>query len=210
MTLDMHTLERAWQGLDTRLASQALELRALREHGALSGARARLRLVSAGQVVQLAFALAIVLWAGSYWFEHLETPHLAVFGIAIHVYGIAALVAPILQLARLARIDYRAPVLELQRELIGLRKHRARAERVLLMLGFALWAPVAFIALAAIGVDVWATSPASVWANVLAGLAFGAVALWLSYRYRDSFERDSAGRSLREAEADLEAVSSGS
>lgn len=203
MTLDMQTLERAWQGLDSRLANQSIALRALRTRAGMRGARARLRLVSAGQVMQLAFALAIVLWAGSYWFDHLETPHLAVFGMAIHVYGIAALVASTLQLARLARVDYRAPVLELQRELIGLRKLRVRGERVLLTLGFALWAPVAFIALDAIGVDVWKTSPASVWANFAAGIAMGAVALWLSYRFRDSFERDAAGRSLREAEAEL-------
>ena len=208
MTDDMHALENAWRRLDERLAQQALDIRALRERDGARAARSRLRLVSAAQVVQLAIAIAIVIWAGGYWFDHRDTPQLMVYGMAIHAYGIAALVASATQLVRLARIDYRAPVVALQRELVELRRVRIRNERALLALGFALWAPVAFIALAAIGVDVWTRSPASVIANVLAGFASGAIALWLTYRFRAAFERDATGRGLREAEAELSAFAS--
>jgi hypothetical protein len=173
-----------------------------RRHG-IKAARARLRLVSLGQIVQLVVGSLIVLWAGSYWFAHLGQTHLAVYGVAIHLYGLGLLIASALQLARLARVDYRKPVLEVQRQLVALRRLRIGSDRLLTIAGFVVWVPIVFVAANAVGLDVWQARPAAVLANLAAGLGLAALVAWLMHRFRDTFERDATGRSLREAEAEL-------
>jgi len=201
--MNFEELEHAWRGLGERLDRCQLSIDRQRRRDALGAARARLRLVSLGQIVQLAVGLVIVLTAGSYWFDRLGQPHLAVYGIAIHLYGVGLLIAAGAQLARLARIDYRAPVLAVQRELLALRRLRVNCDRWLLIAGFLVWLPFVFALLAAAGLDVWLSRPAVVVWNLVAGVALAALAGWLTVRFRATFERDAAGRSLREAQADL-------
>ncbi|HUD43127.1 MAG TPA: hypothetical protein VMR06_14140 [Dokdonella sp.] len=196
-------LEQAWRGLGERLDRCQLSIDRQRRRDALGAARARLRLLSLGQLVQLAIGVLIVLSAGSYWWARLDQPHLAVYGIAIHLYGLGLLVAAGTQLAALVRIDYRAPVLAVQRQLLALRRLRVTADRWLLIAGFVVWVPFVFALLAAAGLDVWSTRPAVVGWNLAAGLALAALVGWLTLRFRTAFERDAAGRSLRDAQADL-------
>lgn len=196
-------LEQAWRGLGERLDRCQLSIDRQRRRDALGAARARLRLLSLGQFVQLAIGALIVLSAGGYWWARLDQPHLAVYGIAIHLYGLGLLIAAGMQLAALMRIDYRAPVLAVQRQLLALRRLRASADRWLLVAGFVVWVPFVFAVLAAAGLDVWLSRPAVVGWNLAAGVALAALAGWLTLRYRSAFERDAAGRSLREAQAEL-------
>jgi len=204
MTIDMLDLERAWKGLDARLERQELALGELRRRDAMSGLRTRLRLVSAGQIVQLVLALMIVLWSGGYWFDHLGTPHLAVYGVAIHLWALGMLANTAVQLTRLGQLDYGAPVLDAQRRIVALKRARVTGQRVLLVAGFVLWTPITFIALnAATGLDVWATSPATVLWNLLVSIGLAALTAWATYRFRDRFEHDVLGRDLRAAEAEI-------
>lgn len=201
--MELDELEKAWQSVGARLDAQALELREFRRVGALGAARSRLRAMTAGQWAQLAVGLLIVSWAGGYWWDRMDQPHLVVYGVGVHVYGITLLAAAALQLTHLLRMDYRRPVIEVQRALVELRWLRVRSERALLVLGFIAWVPLLFIALRALRVDVWLINPAQVWLNLAAGAVLSGLAYWLTRRFRDRFERDAAGRSLREAEAEL-------
>lgn len=207
--MELDELEKAWQSVGARLDAQALELREFRRVGALGAARGRLRAMTAGQWAQLAIGLVIVSWAGGYWWDRMDQPHLVVYGVGVHLYGIALVVASALQLTRLLRIDYRKPVLEVQRALVELRWLRVRSERALLVLGFIAWVPLLFIALRAIGMDVWLISPASVLLNLAAGVVLAGLVYWLTHRFRDRFERDATGRSLREAESELAELAEG-
>ena len=202
--MDMHELQQAWAGLDERLARQGDDLRGIRRRQGLESARLRLRLVSAGQWVQLAVGIVVALWAGGYWVGHLGEAHLVVYGISVHLYGLGLLLDAAWQLERLARIDYRKPIVEVQRELVALRRRRVAGERVLLLAGFIVWVPLVFMAANAVGLDVWRRSPATVGWNLAAGVVLAAFVGWLTIRYRDTFERDAAGRSLRQAQAELE------
>lgn len=207
--MELDELEKAWQSMGARLDAQALELREFRRAGALGAARSRLRAVTLGQWAQLAIGLLIVWWAGGYWWDRMDQPHLVVYGVGVHLYGIALVVASALQLTQLLRIDYRRPVLEVQRALVELRRLRVRSERGLLVLGFVAWVPLLFIALRAFGMDVWLRSPANVWSNLAVGIVLAGVVYWLTHRFRDRFERDATGRSLREAEAELSEMTEG-
>jgi hypothetical protein len=201
--IEMHELEQAWNDLDERLERQDLALRQIRRKHGIDAISARLRQMSLAQIIQLTLGLMIALWAGGYWFDHLGQTHLVIYGLTIHFYGLALLITSVLQLRRLARLDYRQPVLDMQRQLVALRRLHVGSERTLLICGFVVWVPVTFIALRAIGVDVWISNPAAVLWNLLVGLGLSALVAWLTYRFRDAFERDAAGRCLRAAEAEL-------
>jgi hypothetical protein len=196
--VEMHELEQAWKGLDERLERQRHQLDQVQRRRTLDSVRSRLRLVSWGQGAELAVGVLLVLWAGGYWFDHLGQTHLVVYGVALHLYGLALLITAALQLTRLWRLDHREPVLELQRRLVSIRRQRVDSERALLVYGFVLWVPLLFVALNALGIDVWRRSPATVLANLGVGLLLAVVTDRVIARFRASFERDAAGRSLRE------------
>ena len=201
--MEINELEKAWNGLSERLESQGERLQQIQRRQGINSARARLRRVSLGQIVQLAIGIAMVLWAGSYWFNHLGQTHLVVYGVAVHLYGLGLLISSALQLARLAQLDYRQPVLEVQRQVLAIRRLRVGSERALMICGFLVWLPIVCIALSVAGWDVWLTSPATVLWNLGVSAGLAAFAAWLMHRFRGSFERDAAGRSLREAEAEF-------
>lgn len=204
--MELDELQRAWTSLDAQLARQSVELRRLREAGSVSAARDRLRRVTLGQWVQLAIGLAIVVWAGGYWWGHLGTTHLVVYGLGLHAYGLALVIGSATQLAMLLGLDYRKPVLEVQRKLVALRKARVCSERALLVLGFVAWVPLVFVALNAIGLDMWRLRPMVVLSNLGVGLVLSGLVYWLTGRFRERFENDSSGRGLREAQAELDAL----
>ncbi len=200
----MHELEQAWGGLDARLSQQDVLLRRIDTYRAMDNVRSRLRGVTIGQLVQLAVGLLIVFWAGGYWWDHLGGPtHVVVYGIGLHIYGLALLIAAAVQLARVATIDYRKPVMVVQKQLLGLRRVRVQSERILLVLGFIAWVPLLFIVMRKFGMDLWVTRPAVVLWNLGAGVVMAGVVAVLMQRFRGTFEKDAAGASLREAEAEL-------
>jgi len=201
--MEMDELKAAWGALGERLQRQGVALRQLRDARALDGLRARLRLFTAGQVAQLVIGSLIVLWAGGYWWRHLDEPHLVAYGVAIHLYGLALLIVAAAQLTRVLQIDYQQPLLEVQRRLLALRRLRVASERALLLVGCVIWVPFLFVALRAIRIDVWVSRPAVVLGNLAFGIMLALVLAVLMRRYRERFERDAVGRSLHEAEAEL-------
>lgn len=204
----MHELEQAWGGLDARLSQQDVLLRRIDTYRAMDNVRSRLRGVTIGQIVQLVVGLLIVFWAGGYWRDHLGGPtHFVVYGIGLHIYGLALLITAAVQLGRVAMIDYRKPVMLVQKQLLGLRRVRVQSERLLLMLGFIAWVPLVFIVMRKFGMDIWVTRPSVVLWNLAAGVAMAGIVALLMKRFRGTFEDDAAGKSLREAEADLAELS---
>lgn len=201
--MELDELSRAWQGLTTGIDRRPLALDRLPNLAQSSRFFFRLRLLAWGQVVQLAIGLVVVVWAGGYWTERLQQPVLFTAGLLLHGWGLALLIAGVAQLVRLADIDERQPVLQLRCRLLALRKLRFSCERVLLPLGAAIWWPILAITLDLFGRSAWLSS-AVVFGNAAAGVVLAVTLAWLMRRYRDFFERDAAGRSLREAEAELD------
>jgi hypothetical protein len=201
--MDMTDLQSAWNRLDERLQEHERGLDRLFRQRGMDRVRTRLRFLSIGPLLQFIAGVLITLWAGGYWTAHLGETHLVVYGVAIHLYGVGLAIAAALQLARVWRVDYRAPVLQVQAALIELRRVRIGGERVMVLAGFVVWLPMMLVALRAVGLDLWLVRPGNVLVNV--GVALGLVLLvaWLMRRFRRAFERDAAGRHLREAEAEL-------
>ena len=140
MTMDLDEMKQAWTQLQARVDRLEQASRGDRVRGALRGTRRRDWLAIAGWVV---FAL----WAGSFWFDHREVPHLLVAGLALHGYAIAAIVLGALQLRALAALDHGAPIVTLQRQLAALAQLRARCSLALGLPWWLLWVPCMIVGL---------------------------------------------------------------
>jgi len=204
--MELSDLQHAWKGLEDTLSAQRRELLQLRRQRGMDGIRARLRGISRGQAWQCAIGVLLVLWAGGYWWDRLGQPHLVAYGLALHAYGIALLGLACAQLVVLSRIAYDGPVLAVQRSLLELRRQRARHERWLLVAGMLAWAPMLFVVLRGLGMDVYLQRPAVVWWNLALAAALAVLVAWWTGRDPARFERGAAGAELVAAEAELAAL----
>ncbi|UHQ19564.1 hypothetical protein LVB87_15465 [Lysobacter sp. KIS68-7] len=204
--MELHELESAWKTLDQRVARQDEDLARLRVETRGLRSRWRLHLATLGQVVQIGIGLLFAVWGGGYWFDHLGTPHLVAYGLGVHLYGIALLGAAISLIVRLARVDYAAPVADVQQALLDLRRTRIVTERILWLMGAVAWVPLLMMALSAIGFDVWLRSPAWVWMNLGVGVVLALVAALAMTLKPAWFARMSMDGALRDVERQLEEI----
>lgn len=204
--MEMDELQRAWTQLDARLETQGRMLARMQRQRGMDGVRTRLRWLSLGQLVELLVGVAIVLWAGSYWFEHRGQTHLLVYGLALHAYGLGLLVFATTQLFWLASIRYNAPVVAVQRKLHTLGRLRMLSGRVMLSAGMVAWVPLFLVAMRGIGVDLWLVRPAVVWINLAVGVAMVIGVEWYMHRHPQRCAREHVGGLLRRAEEDLESL----
>ena len=201
--MELHELESAWKTLDARVAQQAVELAQLRTRDTAARMKGKLARVSFGQWWQIAVGLAFASWGGSYWFDHLGTPHLVAYGLALHAYGIAMLATAIVLLVHVAAVDYALPVAEVQARLLRLRRARIRSERVLWLAGAVMWVPILMIALRWIRVDAWLANPWFVLGNLAAGFVLAAGAAWVMWRRPRWFAKLAMEGPLAEVEREL-------
>ena len=201
--MELHELESAWKTLDAQVAQQDVELRQLRRQNLGMRMRGKLMRASVGQWAQLAIGLLFALWGGGYWFDHLGTPHLVAYGLAVHAYGIALLATAVVMLLHLAAVDYAQPVADVQQRLLTLRRTRIRSERVCWIVGAVVWVPIMMIALRTIGLDAWLANPGWVLGNLAAAVAIAAAAAWVMWRKPAWFAKMSMDGPLADVERQL-------
>ncbi|BCT92915.1 hypothetical protein LYSHEL_19380 [Lysobacter helvus] len=201
--MELQDLQAAWQSATQKLETQTLRLAELEGHALRHRVHGRLGLVSLGQWIELAVGIAIAVWAGGYWFDHLGTPHLVAYGVAVHLYGIALIAMATTQLVKLAAIDWTQPVAQVHARVLDVRRQRIRGERVLLLVGAIAWAPLLFIGLNAIGLDVWRYQPMYVLANLAFGAVLAIAAAWAMRRWPSWLETSAVGGRLQQVEREL-------
>ncbi|HEY0199312.1 MAG TPA: hypothetical protein VGC19_12355 [Rhodanobacter sp.] len=211
--MELDEMKFAWQALDRRLEQQhALNLQLFRD-GRLDKLQRGLRPLVWGQAIQMAIGLVFAVWGGSFWMDHRQVIHLLVCGLLVHVCGLLFIIFAARNLYLIQRIDYAAPVLEIQRRLADLCAWRARVEAPAnAVVACFIWIPVLWMSLVEHGFDLWAYDRDGflLWSlsSSLVGLAMVVLAVWLVRRL--GFGRvlvDSAvGRSVRKAEAALDEI----
>jgi len=206
--MELTELERAWQGLDERLAGLERHARAEREYRVLDGVRGRLRWIGLFQTLQLLVGLAIVLVVAPWWVERWGSWHLVAYGVVVHAYGLSLLIVALLQLFVVGWLDFRKPVATVQKRLLLLRRIRLWGERWLLPVAFFAWMPATFALLASMGMDIWLSHPGTVVTNAAVAVVLAGAAAWYTFgpRFRGHFERDAIGGSLAAAQAELDAL----
>ncbi len=214
--MELDDLKPAWQSLNDRMDRQAaLNLRILKE-ARLDRTRRGLRPLAWGQAFGIAVGALLALASAVFWTDHLHVPHLLVPGLVMHAYGLAMILCGARMQVLIARIDYGAPVLDIQRRLAELRRFYIRSGKWIGLPWFVLWVPfMQMVFMGLFGADLYLNTQAS-WfmaINLGAGAVLWLLALalgrWAQRRpaLAGKVDRLLAGRSLNRAQQELEALS---
>lgn len=213
-TVELDDLKAAWQQLDRRLARQeAIALAGLR-HRRLAGVRAHLGPLRWGQRLQIPVGILAVVWAVWTWRAHWDVVNVRLAAFVMHAYGVALIVTGARTLTLLERVDYGAPVLEIQRRLAAIQRWYGQSGLVLGLAWWLLWLPALVMLAGAFGIDLLARGPRVLGGYVAICLVGLLASLWLvrwaerSARpaVRAWAERAAAGESLHRATAALEEI----
>jgi serine/threonine-protein kinase len=211
---ELDDLKSAWQTLSRNLERQnALALHQFRETK-LTRFRAAFRWLVTGQVIQIICGALLSIIGGSFWVDHLGTPHLMIYGLSFHAYGLMMILFAARDLFLLQRLDYTAPVLTLQKQLADLRRWHVQAGLWFGVAGCFIWIPLMLMIFYGLGSDVWTRSPAVVGWFVLSGLVclgiMGGIIFWSRRPGKERFARalvnSSAGRAVRRSQALLDEI----
>lgn len=171
MTLD--DLKTAWAELDRKLtATQATVVR-LQSERLTDRTKSALRFLPWQLTWELLEGVVAVALLGTYLANNIDETRFAVPGLILHALAILSIVSTVWQIVLLGRIDYSAPVVDIQKRLAGLRAARCRAWFWVLVLGPVVWVLLLIVGIRGLGGgDVYAACGMPF---VLGNLAFGAV-----------------------------------
>ncbi|HEY6986638.1 MAG TPA: hypothetical protein VH375_11190 [Rhodanobacteraceae bacterium] len=213
--MELDEMKNAWLALDRRLERQeALNLRTFRETR-LDRLRASLRPLLVGRIVQIVVGALFALTFAPFWVDHLGTPHLVVIGASLHAYALMMIIGGARDLYLIRRIDYSAPVLEIQRRVTELRAWLVRSAPVFGAVGCFIWVPfVLWLFEVLFGADVYERAPEVVYLFLSWGVVGLAVLLlvmrWVRHpgrtKWAQRFERSVAGSSVFKAQRFLDEI----
>lgn len=212
-SLEFDELRRAWGALDAKLQRQSeLAFEHFKERR-LSKARRWLYPIYVVGLAQLVCGASIAVAAGSFWTEHVAEPYHLASGLILHAYGVLVIGLAVHELMLARRVDFAAPVLEIQLALAKLRDHRSRSAPWLGLPWWVLWLLVITSVIRALSPqDPFAPLPAWVlWNLVVCALglfASAAFVLWARGRpeLRQRLESSAAGWFVGRAQAHVAEV----
>lgn len=210
--MELDDAKSAWAALDRRLQQHnRLQFQLFAERR-LDKMRGSLRPLFWGQIAQIFFGVCFVAMAGVLWAGKPDVAAVIVAGVVVHLYGVLCIVMAGVTLGRIGRLDYAAPVLEIQKRLAGVRKAYVFSGIIAGLPWWFLWVPILMVLSAYAGVDLSARAPSLVWIGMGIGVA-GLLATWWFHRWsRDpkrprlarAMEDSIVGRSLLKAQAQLD------
>ncbi|HET7931449.1 MAG TPA: hypothetical protein VFL63_08690 [Rhodanobacteraceae bacterium] len=208
--MDIDELKRAWSEMELRQDGMEALLGIGFRENRLGKVRAALRPLFWGQLLQLALGVVLSVWGAGLWATQVGQIGVLVCGLVVHAYGLLLIGFAARNLYLVQAIDFAAPVLDVQRSLAKLRAFRVSVETPINFVACCfVWIPVAWAALAAIGVHpalggflAWALA-----SSVIGMLAIGVV-VWAMRRlgHGQRVEDESAGRSVTRAQAALDDI----
>jgi hypothetical protein len=214
MNMELDDFRQAWQSLDLRLEQQQGISLQLFKDGKLDKTRRGLRPLKLGQGVQILVGAMLMLLAAPFWVQHRDTPHLLIYGLLVHGYGLMSILFAARTLYLINRVDYAAPVLAIQKQLGELRAWCIRGSLWFGAVWCLFWIPLLLLFFYWLGADVWVGAPLVVYALIASGFACLGLACGLLRWSRHSrrsrlakyLEDSFAGFSIRRAQAHLDEV----
>jgi hypothetical protein len=208
--MELEDLKRRWEENDAKLDRSIRLNTRLLQSALLGKADTSTRWLSRGLTFELLLNLIAPVCLGMFIANHVGEARFLVAAVVLHLCAIAVVIALAHQLVAIQRIDYSAPIVEIQKRLESLRVERIRTTIWTLLAAPLLWTPLLIVGLKGFfGVDAYASLGAGfLAANVLFGLLVLALALWVSRHYADRMGRsplvqrlmrDLSGQSLAKA-----------
>ena len=211
--MELDEFKQAWQTLNHRLDQQhTLDLLDLRERK-LDKTRGSLRPLFWGQVAQIVlFGVPLLVLVAMLWASGPRSAPVILAGIVLNAYAIVTTIAAGVVLGQLSRIDYSAPVLEIQKHLLRVRTLYVRSALIAGLPWWFLWVVILIVLFGLAGVDLFAQAPLLVWGGLGVGVIGVAATLWFlrwsQHPQRAEFgqrvDTHLTGYSLRNAQAQLE------
>ncbi len=213
-TNELDDLKSAWQTLNRNPELQHALARRLFNENTMTRFRAGLRPLASGQIIQLVCGAILAGWSANFWTKHFGQPHLLIYGISLHAYGLMLLAFAVRDLVLIGRIDYSAPVIALQKQVAALRAWHIRAGLWFAAVGCFIWMPLILVILYLLGADVWDNKPqVIIWFLSNSVVCFGlvcAVVRWARQPGQSKFARylhDSwIGRAVNRAQRVLDEI----
>lgn len=212
--MELDEMKLAWQSLDRRLEEHlTLNKKALLQEKR-SKAPSKLRPLVWGQGIQIIIGSFMALMAATFWGATRDIPHLFYAGLSLNIYGVLLIIFGGIMQGFMSRVDYSAPVIEIQKQLAQVRSLYVRAGSILGLVWWLLWIPLTMVVFAWVfGFDIYAKGPPvmilSWWiigfTGLLATLGFMA---WASKRpdLSKKMEASAAGKSLNNAVTFLDEI----
>jgi hypothetical protein len=174
-----------------------------------------LRPLVAARIAQIALGALLAILVAPFWLEHLATLHFLVIGASLHLYALMMIIGGARDLLMIHRIDYAAPVVDIQLRLAELRAWLLKSAPVFGAIGCFIWIPFTLWVFEVVfGADIWVHAPSVVW--IFAG--WGAIALAVLLvalrvarhpgrtRWTERFERGLIGSRLSTAQRFLDEI----
>lgn len=192
--MELDDLKDVWKRMDRRLEQQhEIQLQQHRET-IMERVRRSLRPLVWGQRLQMLFGIAIIVLGVKAWRNDLGSTALIVAGIALHVYGVATIIAGSIMLEQLRRIDHAAPVLAIQKQLARLRRLHVIGGMTVGLAWWLLWVPFAmafFFWL--VGIDIHNHMKPMIYGGLIGGV-IGLLATAWFHRWARRPERAAFGK----------------
>lgn len=196
--MELDDLRKQWAGLDGKLdAALRLNRRVLDER-VLDKVGSAMSRLGWALGAELTLDVVAVLLTGSFVADHVREVRFLVPGLMLQAFAIVQIATLACQIVVARRIDYGAPLVEIQKRIGMLRVSRTRTTMWTLILAPLLWTPLVVVALEGLfGVDAYESFgvPYLV-ANVTLGIAVIASGLLVSRRYAARFSASPFARRL--------------
>lgn len=210
--MELDELKQAWQVLDRRLQQQhTLNVQFFRD-GRLDKLQRGLRPLVWGQAIQIIIGVLGALFFAPIWIAHRHEPAVLIAGLVMHLYCIGMIVVGVVVQAQVVRIDYGAPVVAIQRQLLRLRKSYSIAGAC--VVGLPWWFLTAPLLVVLTRGGIMLAAPSVIWIQLAVGALGLLVTAWF-YRWSHRPERaelarrideSTVGGSIRRAQAALDDI----
>ena len=191
--MELDEMKLAWQTLDQRLEQQhALNVQIYRDTR-LDKMRRGLRPLVWGQALQMVIGVLGLLVLAPIWIAHRHDTAVLIAGVVMHVYCVSLIVFGAVIQGNIARLDYAAPVLVIQRQLLKLR--RIYAVGGALVVGLPWWFLTAPLLVVLTRGVIMQNAPSVIWIQLAIG-ALGLLATWWFHRWSHRPERAALARKL--------------
>ncbi len=201
--MELDDFKIAWQALEARFDTSLDRNQAVLKELKLDKTRSALRWLRFPPLLALAQGILAALLLDLFLAYHLHEARFGIPALVLQIVVLYTIVTGCRQLATIARIDYSAPVIAIQRTLGELRASRIRDTQWVLLLSPLLWTPLVIVlAKGLLGFDVYRGFGATwlAW-NLAFGLAVIPLAIWIARRYADRFRGSRFMRWLGDAVA---------
>ncbi|MGA2537622.1 MAG: hypothetical protein ABSF53_16510 [Terracidiphilus sp.] len=205
--MELDELKSTWQTLEKALERGNQLSAAMLRHQKVDAVQKHLRPLRLNQAFQIFWGMPFIVLAGLLWSTKPTAISVILGGIVVQAYGIGCVMTAGTVFSSLSRIDYAAPVVEVQGRLARVRRAYGICVLVAGLSWWFLWGPLLMLLAGLAHINLYAHAPSFIWINMVTGVVGFLGTYWMyiyslkssNMQFRQFMERATFGRSLQNA-----------